>query len=189
MSVVTVAGSASPVNPPSRSWRQVAAVFISVALVSLAIGAVMGALWWWITPSEQWVKLDGGFGAAQLSSPSWFAADGWFLILGVISGASLVAATWRFGRRYPSALVVAIAIGSVLIAVVAWTFGGMLGPPDVEAAADSAAVGGVIDGSLGLRALGVLGAPGIAALAILAMMLSLAAVTDERAESVPQHSM
>jgi len=149
----------------------------------------MGALWWWLTPPEQWVKLDGGFGAAQLSSPSWFAADGWFLILGVISGAALVAASWRFGRRHPSALVVGIAIGSLLVAVVAWTLGGMLGPPDVETVADSAAVGKVIDGSLGLRALGVLGAPGVAALAILAMTLSLAAVTDERAEWVPQHSM
>jgi len=179
MSVVTVGGTADPVNLASRSWRQAGAVVVGVALVSLGIGAVMGALWWWITPTEQWVKLDGGYGAEQLSSPSWFAADGWFLILGVISGATLVAATWTFGRRRPTALVVGTVIGSTLIAVVAWTCGGMLGPTDVDAAAESVAVGEVIDGSLGLRALGVLAGPAIASLAILAMTLSLAPVRDK----------
>jgi hypothetical protein len=189
VSVVTVPNAASPLNPASRSWRPGAAVVIGVALISLALGAAMGVLWWWVTPSEQWVKLDGGFGAAQLSSPSWFAADGWFLILGVIAGAALVAATWRFGKRHPIALVVAIVIGSALVAFVAWTVGGMLGPPDVEAVAASAAVGEVIDGSIGLRALGVIAAPAVASLAILAMMLALAGVTDEQADWVPQKSM
>ncbi len=189
MSFVTQASSANSASRASRSWRESAAVVVRVALIAIAIGAVMGALWWWITPTEQWVKLDGGFGAEQLSSPSWFAADGWFMILGVISGAALVAFTWRFGKRRVIALVVGIVIGSALIAVVAWTLGGMLGPPDVDAVAESAAVGEVIDGSLGLRALGVLAAPAIASLAILAMMLSLATVTDERAGWVPQHSM
>jgi len=184
-----MSGTASPRNPASRSWRPAAAVVIGVALVALALGVVMGALWWWITPSEQWVKLDGGFGAAQLSSPSWFAADGWFLFLGAISGAALVAATWRFGRRHPIAWGVGIAIGSVLVAFVAWTLGGMLGPPEVDAVAASAAVGEVIDGSLGLRALGVLAAPAVASLAILAMLLSLTTVSDQRADGVPQHVM
>ena len=184
-----MSGPASPVHPASRSWRPAVAVVIGVALIALALGAVMGALWWWITPTEQWVKLDGGFGAAQLSSPSWFAADGWFLVLGAISGVVLVAATWKFGRRQPIAWVVGIVIGSALVAFVAWTLGGMLGPPDVDAVAASAAVGEVIDGSLGLRALGVLAAPAVASLAILAMSLSLVAVSDQRADGVPQHVM
>ena len=182
-----MSGLATPKNPASRSWRPAAAIVIGVALVALALGVVMGALWWWITPYEQWVKLDGGFGAAQLSSPSWFAADGWFLILGAISGFALVVATWKFGGAHPIAWVVGIVIGSVLVAVVAWTLGGMLGPTEVDAAAASAAVGEVIDGSLGLRALGVLAAPAIASLAILAMLLSLAPVSDQRADGVPQH--
>lgn len=155
--------------------------------MALAIGAVMGVLWWWITPSERWVKLDGGFGAAQLSSPSWFAADGWFLILGSLAGVVLVAASWRLGKGQPRALVVAVVIGSALVSVVAWTVGGLLGPPDVDAAAESVAVGDVVDGSLGLRALGVLGAPAVASLATLAMMLSMASVSDERGAGVPQH--
>jgi hypothetical protein len=189
VTVVIQGSAAHPASRVGRSWRESATVIVGIALVSLPIGAVMGALWWWITPTEQWVKLEGGFGAEQLSSPSWFAADGWFMILGMISGAALLAATWRFGKRRPIALVVGIVIGSALVAVVAWTFGGMLGPPGVDATADSAAVGEVIDGSMGLRALGVLAAPAIASLALLAMLLSLVTVTDERAGAVPQHSM
>jgi hypothetical protein len=162
---------------------------MGTALTGIGLGAVMGVLWWWITPTEQWIKVDGGLGAAELTSPNWFAADGWFLVLGVVAGLLLTGISWVWARRHPLALVVGLVIGASLLSVVAWSVGGVLGPPDPNVAAASVAVGSTVDGSLGLRALGVLAAPVISALALVSLLLATMSVSDGRAQVVPQQSV
>jgi hypothetical protein len=154
-------------------------VVAGTALTGIALGAVMGVLWWWVTPTERWVKLDGGLGAAELNTSSWFAADAWFLILGVVAGIGLAVISWRWARRAPVAMVLGIVVGSVLLAAVAWSLGGILGPPDPTVTAKSVAVGTTIEGSLGLRAVGVLGAPAVSALALVSLLLAMSKVADE----------
>ena len=90
----------------------------------VGLGAVMGVVWWLVTPTEQWIKVDGGLGAAQISSPNWFAADGWFLVIGVLAGLVLAGVSWIWARRNPITLVVGLLIGAALLSSVAWSVGG-----------------------------------------------------------------
>jgi hypothetical protein len=159
---------------------------MGTALTGIGLGAVMGVLWWWITPTEQWIKVDGGLGPAELSSPNWFAADGWFLVLGVVAGLVLTGISWVWARQHPVALVVGLLIGASLLSLVAWSVGGVLGPPDPNGAAASLAVGATVDGALGLRAMGVLAAPVVSALALVSLLLATASVSDSRSQSIPQ---
>jgi hypothetical protein len=168
------------------SWRGGLVVVIGTALTGIGLGAVMGVIWWWITPTEMWIKVDGGLGAADLSSPTWFAADGWFLIIGVVFGLVLTGISWMWARQHPIALVTGLLLGAALLSVVAWSVGGVLGPPDPNVTATSVAVGATVDGSLGLRALGVLAAPVISALALVSLLLATTSVSDGRGQPVPQ---
>ena len=173
----------------SDSPRGPLLVVVATGLAGVLVGVIVGVLWWVITPSEQWVTLDGGLGAADLNAPSWFAADGWFLILGLVGGLALASVTWWWAREKPVAVVVGLVIGSALLAVVAWSVGGVLGPPDPEDAAASLALGATVDGSLGLRAMGVLAAPAVSALALVSLLIAMAPVREGLRPSVPDEQV
>ncbi|HEX5016434.1 MAG TPA: hypothetical protein VFX15_02475 [Actinomycetes bacterium] len=162
----------------SQRVRPALLVAVGTALGGVVLGVVMGVLWWWITPTETWMKLENGLGPAELSSSQWFAADGWFLILGGVAGLVLAGLAWLRGRGHPIGLFFGVLAGAALLAVVAWSLGGILGPPDPEPTSDSLALGAVVDGPLGLRAMGVLAAPAVTALAMLALLLSMVRVSD-----------
>lgn len=168
-------------------------VVAGIAVSGAVLGVVVGVLWWVMTPAEQWLVFDGGLGAADLNSPDWFAADAWFLILGVVGGLLLTVVSWFWARRDPVAAVLGLIVGSALLSVVAWSVGGVLGPPDPHEAAAGLAAGTGVEGSLGLRALGVLAAPAVSSLTLVALLLAMApvredafaAVPDPKGESVP----
>ncbi len=155
------------------------AVFAQTALIALALGVLMGLVWWWVVPTEQWTVVEGGLLPADLGYSAWFSSDGWFLVLGAIAGAVLAGASWRRGRSRPLVLTVGIIVGAGLVSVVAWSLGGALGAPDPKAAAETASVGTLVDGSLGIRAIGVLFAPALAALTVQALLLSGTKLFDE----------
>jgi hypothetical protein len=151
----------------------------------VALGVAMGVAWWALAPTEQWVKVEGGLGPQQLASSSWFGADGWFLVLGLVFGLILAALSWRWGKSRPVSTVVGVVVGAALLAVVAWSVGGLLGPPDPQAASTDVPVGATVEGSLGLRAMGVLAAPVVTALALLVLLLSLAPVREAESLTEP----
>lgn len=157
----------------------------------------MGVVWWWVVPSEEWTVVKTGVVLpADVGYNAWFAADGWFLVLGAIAGVLLTLIGWRRGRRQPVALVVGVVVGATLLAVTAWTLGGALGPSDPKTVAETAEVGTTLDGVLGLRALGVLCAPALTALTLLALFVASARVDEAGTEApspaddlwVPQES-
>lgn len=174
----------------SHEWRARIGVVLGAAMAGVALGVVMGVAWWLLAPTEVWMKIEGGLGAAQLNSTSWFGADGWFLVLGAVGGVMLALAVWRWARPQPVSAVVGVVLGSALLAVVAWSVGGLLGPPDPNSVSDSLAVGATVEGSLGLRAMGVLLVPMVSALVVLIVLLSLARVRDDEppqaATAIPQ---
>ncbi|HVQ18567.1 MAG TPA: hypothetical protein VMT27_05970 [Actinomycetes bacterium] len=165
-----------------RPWRwrfgSSARVCAVTVLGGLAGGLVMGLLWWQVTPSV-WlqVRSDGGYPEPSASG-RWFAADGWFLILGVVLGAVLGLGAWLRGRNHPVGAVFGITIGGLLGAVLAWWVGSALGPPDAQSLLASAANGTRIELALGLRAMGVLLVPAITGLLAFVLLAAAASPRD-----------
>ncbi|MEO8106475.1 MAG: hypothetical protein ABI720_04080 [Actinomycetes bacterium] len=141
-------------------------------LVGAALGVVMGVLWWWVAPTEQWVVSDAGLTPAEVGFTEWFDADAWFLVWGAGAGVLLTAISWRPGRDRPVALVLGIVVGAGVVALVAWAVGGALGAPDPQTVAETADVGTAVPGALGIRATAVLFAPSLTSLTVLALLLS-----------------
>lgn len=149
------------------------------ALVGIVLGVVLGVLWWLLTPAVKWtITSDGSVVPADIGHDDWFAADGWFLVLGLLTGIALTALLWTRGRSQPVPLAVAVAVGAALVSLTGWAVGGVLGPPDPASLVDTvpAGVTTTVEGALSLRAPGVLLAPLVAALGLLGMLLASAAV-------------
>lgn len=158
--------------------RGVAAVIAQTCLVAAVLGALMGLVWWWVAPTEQWIVVDGGLAPADAGFTAWFAADAWFLVLGAVAGVFLAAISWRPGRHRPLALVVGVIVGAALVALVAWALGGALGAPDPGDAATTAEAGTTLPGALGIRAIGVVFGPALTSLTVLALLLSNARLDE-----------
>lgn len=154
-------------------------VVAETSLIGIALGALTGVVWWLIAPTEEWTIVEGGeLVPADVDFDAWFGADAWFLVLGAIAGAFLALLSWQRGRAQPVALVVGVVIGAGLLAAMAWTLGGVLGPPDPESVAATADPGTTVSGALGVRALGVLFTPALAALTLMVLLLASVRVVD-----------
>lgn len=157
----------------SEAARARTQVVVEGLLVGIALGALLGVLWWLVTPTITWRVVTGGAVVpAAIGHDDWFAADGWFLGLGVLLGLALTALLWRRGRRAPVALVAALAVGGGLLGVTGWAVGHTLGPDDPASLAGSSPVGTVLDGALDVGTPVVLLAPLLGALALLAVLLA-----------------
>lgn len=148
-------------------------------VLAAALGAVMGLIWWWVAPTEQWVVGESGLAPAEAGYTGWFDADGWFLVLGAVAGVILAGVSWYRGRRRPVTLVVAVIVGAGLVSLVAWSLGGALGAPDPNVVAETAEAGTTVPGALGIRATAVVLAPVLTALTVLVLMLASARVDDQ----------
>ncbi|MGS2587359.1 DUF2567 domain-containing protein [Streptomyces hebeiensis] len=132
---------------------QAAVVLVAVTL----LGLLLGALWLWLAPKVPLVSDSTAVFLKDTEGEEAIAADGIFALLalgfGVVSGA-LVFVLRRHGGI---PLVLALALGGLLGAVLAWQFGSRLGPtPDVLAHAQEAGKGVTFDAPLELNAKGAL---------------------------------
>jgi hypothetical protein len=173
------------VTDSTSRGREGAAVVAGTGVIAIGLGALMGLVWWWVAPTERWTVVEGGLVPADPGFDAWFAADGWFAVLGVAAGVLLAVTSWRRGHRNAVALVIGVVVGGGLVAVTAWALGGALGPPDAQTTADTAELGSTVEGALGIRAFGVLFAPVLAALTVTALLLARTAVDDEVYDPAP----
>lgn len=124
---------------------------------SALAGLPVGLVWWLIAPLPRISKhADGLYRAGGEGNEAAIAADGWFAVLAVVTGiviALVVHLLTRPGRVLP---LVGLAVGGVIGAIVAWRFGALLGPGEIEATARGLKVGARFDGPLDVTALGVL---------------------------------
>lgn len=103
---------------------------VVAALAAVAIGVVLGVLWWVAAPLARAQVVDGSVfltGHEELRA----AQDGWFAVITGLTG--VIAATvlsLRSGPRDAVGAVLGPVLG-VLVAVVAWRTGVLLGPPSI----------------------------------------------------------
>ncbi len=178
-----------PASAYWRGWPEIRAdVQASVRLV-LALGLAgvpAGLAWLGLAPRADFQITDGG--PEPIGSPSGellVADDAVFVLVLAVVGLIAGAAAWLLRRRRGVATLVALAVGAVLTAVVAWQVGELLGAGPTDA--QIADVGAVVTSSL------TLGSPAAIAVApftaVLAYVVGVLLAADDglgRTADVPR---
>ncbi|NLU67602.1 hypothetical protein HCC30_10020 [Streptomyces sp. HNM0574] len=143
-------------NDAARVRREVRDA-VGCALGVTLLGIVLGLLWVWLAPR---IPLFTDGQAVYLKDPEGeeaVGADGTFVLLSLALGAVAGGAVFLARRKGGVGLVLGLACGGLLAAVVGWRLGVMLGPEsDVVAAAKAAGKGNTFEGPLELTAKGAL---------------------------------
>lgn len=160
-------------------------VFARIRPAALAAGAVLlaapyvGMLWERISPAPTYVNLGGEVYLNNQDSSEFIAADGWFLILGLVLGViSAGLAYWRW--RGDLLVIAAMSGASVLASVIVREVGEAFGPPPIQQTALTLSDGEMIDGSITLASDGILFAWAVGILlTYLSLIAGLERSTDE----------
>ncbi|ARZ70590.1 DUF2567 domain-containing protein [Streptomyces sp. HU2014] len=143
--------------------RQGAVVAAAVAVAGLPLGA----LWAWLAPRVPLISDGKAVYLKSTEGEQAIGADGTFALLALGFGVLSAVVVFLVRRRGGIPLVVGLAAGSLLGALIGWRLGVWLGPAsDVVAAAKSVGKGVVFDAPLKLAAKGVLLAWPLAAMAV-----------------------
>jgi hypothetical protein len=101
------------------------------AAVVVTAGLAWGLLWWRLAPTAATVVQDGGVylkGHEELMA----AQDGWFVVLGALSGA-LLSVVWPMVVRHRQvAGLLAGLVGCLAAGLIAWGLGAWLGPSSLR---------------------------------------------------------
>lgn len=113
-----------------------------LAVLSAVLGVISGLIWHAVVSLPSYTITDQG--RAVMSDQGLtkiFAADAWFVMIGLVTGLGLGSATWLLTRTlgWPAALI-AVAAG-FLAAWVCWRLGVAIGPHDFAERIASAAAG------------------------------------------------
>lgn len=128
------------VSAPHRVMAALAGAGVVAGMVLL--GVPFGLLWRAFAPGVPLVKTADGAVAVEPEPEEFIAADGWFSLLGIGLGVLVAIAVWLLLRRLRGPLVlVALAVGGVGAAAVAWPLGRSIGLSDYRRLLDSAPAG------------------------------------------------
>ncbi|MEU4843575.1 ABC transporter permease [Streptomyces gilvosporeus] len=137
----------------ARELREAALIALVVALC----GLLLGALWNWLAPHTPLISDTKAVYLKNTEGEEAIAADGTFILLSLALGVLTAAAVFLLRRRGGVPLVVALALGGLLGALLGWRMGMWLGPTvDVAAHAKQVGPGVTFDGPLLLGMKGAL---------------------------------
>jgi hypothetical protein len=123
-----------------------------LVLAVAAIGPVLGLVWAAVAPEVPLTMREGGPVFTSLQPEEFIAADGWFVLLGTAFGVLATVAVWLAGRRVRGpAGMLAVTVGTVAAAVLAWWVGRQIGLAAYEQAQQVAAVGAGLERPNDLR--------------------------------------
>jgi len=134
-------------------WSRTAALLVAVAVAVAVLGAPLGWLWAVLAPKVRVQVVPGGVVPAEEQPEEFFAADGWFILLGAAFGVLAAVVVWFALRRHrgPAALV-ALTVGAVGAGVLAWWIGHRIGLSAYRHRVRDAAAGTELDRPPQLRA-------------------------------------
>jgi hypothetical protein len=146
---------------------------VRLVLVLAVAGVVAGLLWWGLAPRADFRITDAGpVVIGQPPEELLIADDGVLVLILVALGLAAGAAAWFLRRRRGVATLLALAVGTSLMAVVAWQLGEVLGAGPTKA--ELADVGNVVTTRLALGSLPALAlAPFAAMLAYLVPVITV----------------
>lgn len=129
---------------PVRRGREGALVLGVFAVLGLGCGVLWSIV---VTPAD-FTKVAGGGAMGETDLGRQFAADGWFVVIGLVT--ALVAGLVLAARRTRDAVLTTalMVLGSVLAAVLMSLVGHLLGPADPQAALKAARIGAKVPEAL-----------------------------------------
>ncbi|MEV4769624.1 DUF2567 domain-containing protein [Micromonospora humida] len=142
-----------PVQQRPRHTRAVAA---GLVLGLTASGVPLGLLWAALAPDTPVLKTAEGAVYAQPQPEQPIAADGWFSLLGIGFGVLAAIAVWTLLRRRRGPVnLVALTVGALGAALVAWQVGRRVGLAGYQRLLDTAPAGTPFGKPADLRAGGI----------------------------------
>lgn len=124
--------------------------------LGVVLGPVVGVLWLWIAPTPTAVNTDGAIYLKDQDTKEFIAADGWFLVIGLIVGAICGGLIfWKY-RTTALPAVLGLTAGALAGAFIAWKVGEALGPASLESTVVGVPDGGTLAMPISIRAKGVL---------------------------------
>jgi hypothetical protein len=118
--------SEAPAQAAQASSRRFStrAVAVGLGLVTSVLGLGVGWLWHLVTPRALIMRVEGGFVYLEEDPEQLIGADGWFLLIGLITGVVLAVLAWVVLRHFRGwAVLVALAVGSLVAGWLAWWLG------------------------------------------------------------------
>jgi hypothetical protein len=162
----------APDAPPRRPWKRTVLVAVLTALVVAALGAPLGLLWHFLSPTVP--LIDAGQNGIVVNDPSpeeYIASEGWFTLLGFGFGLVVAIVAWMVLRRHRGpALVLGVTVGALGAAGVAWQLGRQIGLGAYERWRDTATSGATYHAPPDLHAHGTLLVPAFAAVIVLTLL-------------------
>lgn len=141
---------------PDRG-TEVALATLVLVLVS-ALGVLVGLLWQWLTPGAEVAMTGDGPVHADPTSESYFADDGWFVLISAITGVIVALVCWiRVPRHRGPVMMIGMVTGCLVGAVVAWQVGRHVGLAGFRELLEHAPTGREFRRPAKLVALGALG--------------------------------
>ncbi|MGQ0630175.1 MAG: hypothetical protein ACT4P1_03975 [Sporichthyaceae bacterium] len=152
-----VGGRLSSIGALLRSLGTTAELRVAAltAALTIAIAPYVGMVWQAVAPTPTYVNIAGDVFLDNQDTSEFIAADGWFLILGLLVGAiSGGLGYWRW--RGDLGAILGTTFAALLAAYLAREVGQAFGPPPISATAFGLAEGETVNGALELRADAVL---------------------------------
>ena len=170
---IPVVARRSPVWPTGREWAASGIIVLAMALVGglLALGWVH-----WAPRMAFQVVQGGGATAVVPESEEFIAADGWFAFLTLVAGLLAGGIAWRARSVRGPLVLIALAVGGLLGAIVTWRLGPLMAPGPSAAALRN--VGAIVHPALRLRATAALAVEPIAAVAVYLLSVGFATPND-----------
>jgi hypothetical protein len=149
------ADPAGPVHSDTvrRPWWRPLALGAVVVAVLTALGVPLGLLWAAVTPGIPVQQTGDGPVLVGPQPEQFVAADGWFTLLGLGFGALAALAVWQVLRRDRGPVgLVAVGLGTIGAALIAWWLGRNIGLAEYHRLVESAPVGQIYTKPADLRA-------------------------------------
>ncbi|QDQ11025.1 DUF2567 domain-containing protein [Streptomyces spectabilis] len=153
--------------------REIGQAAVIAAAVAVS-GVLLGLLWLWLAPRVPLIADKQAVYLKDTEGEQAIGVDGTFTLLGLAFGFVSALVVFLVRRRGGIPLVVGLAVGALLGAVLAWKVGVWIGPDtDVVAHARSVGRGVVFDAPMELNAKGVLLAWPVAAMIVHLVLTAL----------------
>ncbi len=144
-------------QPPRKPFRKELAAAASTAVVLAILGVGVGLVWSAVSPQVGVVITADGPSLLPGSEDDYFAGEGVFVLIAVVVGLLSGVTTWYVVRRWRGpALLVALMVGGLAGALIAWQVGHHLGLAQFRALLQSTDVGREFHRPVDVRSRGIL---------------------------------